>query len=169
MTIDIRKARTTDLGAIVAIYNQAVTEREVTDDDQPISVESRRQWFNSLDHNHPIWVMTDDEEVIGWCSLAAFYGHPAYDYSRNISIYLADQAQGKGMGYQLLNFVCQEVEKEHLPIKTIISYIYENNLASQRLFAKAGFEKTGELRQIARINGKWRTLMVFSRSFDYEG
>lgn len=168
MTINIRKAKETDLGAIVAIYDQAVTEREVTDDSHPVSVTSRRQWFAKFDHDHPIWVMTDNEEVIGWCSLEAFYGHPAYNYSREVSIYLADKVQAKGMGYQLLNFVCQQVEREHLPIKTIIAYIFEKNLASQRLFAKTGFEKIGELRQIARINGKWRTLMVYSRSFNYE-
>lgn len=166
--MNIRKAHIDDLPAIVAIYNQAVTNRTVTDDSKPITVTSRRQWFANFDHDHPIWVITDDEQVVGWCSLAAFYDHPAYDYSRNISIYLSNEAQGRGLGYQLLTFVCETVQKEQLPIKTIISYIYEQNLPSQRLFAKAGFEKLGELRQIARTKGKWRTLMIYSRSFDYE-
>lgn len=168
MTANIRKANKTDLPAIVEIYNQTVTKHAFTDDDQPVTIDSRQQWFASFDETHPIWVMTDDGSVIGWCSLGVFYDHPAYDYSRDISIYLAESAQGRGLGSKLLSFACAAVEREHLPIKTIISYIYENNIASQRLFARAGFKKQGMLNQIARTNGEWRTLLIYSRTFDYE-
>jgi L-amino acid N-acyltransferase YncA len=46
--VEIRDAVPADLPGIVEIYNSTVPSRMVTADPEPISVESRREWF--FDH-----------------------------------------------------------------------------------------------------------------------
>jgi phosphinothricin acetyltransferase len=55
--ITFRNASLEDLPKIVEIYNSTIPSRMVTADTEPISVESRKQWF--AEHNpeiRPLWI-----------------------------------------------------------------------------------------------------------------
>lgn len=163
--MEFRRAQEKDLKRIVEIYNQAVPSHIVTDDDNPITVESRQQWMKDFDDTHPCWVVQDKQQIIGWCGLEYFYPHPAFDHTAEISIYVADQYQRRGVGSALLDYVNVNITKK-LPIKTVISYIYERNIASQRLFQSHGYDKVGELPQISIVNHELRTIYVYCRHFN---
>jgi hypothetical protein len=45
-SVDVRPATEDDLGAINDVYNHYVAETHVTFDDQPMSMETRREWFS---------------------------------------------------------------------------------------------------------------------------
>jgi len=75
----IREAKETDLPTIIEIYNAAVPTRKATADLKPISLESRREWFEKHDpEQYPIWVIAIEGRVVGWLSLQMFYGRVAY-------------------------------------------------------------------------------------------
>lgn len=150
--MNFRRAEKADLDRLVEIYNQAVPSHIVTDDDDPISVDSRREWMNDFDDTHPCWVVEENGQIIGWCGLEYFYPHPAFDHSAEISIYIDNEHQNQGVGSALLDYVNVNITK-NLPIKTVISYIYERNVPSQRLFQRSGYDKIGELSQISMIAG----------------
>ena len=57
----LRDATTTDLPAIVGIYNATIPGRMATADTEPITVASRLAWFEA--HNpatRPLWVLVDE-------------------------------------------------------------------------------------------------------------
>lgn len=163
--MNFRRAEKADLERLVEIYNQAVPSHIVTDDDDPISVDSRREWMNDFDDTHPCWVVEENGQIIGWCGLEYFYPHPAFDHSAEISIYIDNKHQNQGVGSALLDYVNVNITK-NLPIKTVISYIYERNVPSQRLFQRSGYDKIGELPQISMIAGELRTIYVYCRHFN---
>jgi len=75
----LRDARESDLEAIVGIYNASIPGRLATADTEPVSVDSRRSWFNDRDvARHPLWVYEHQGAVAGWLSFGKFYGRPAY-------------------------------------------------------------------------------------------
>ena len=80
-TLIYRDAKLADLEKIVDIYNTTIASRMVTADTDPISVESRIQWFNEhTPEKRPLWVVENDKnDIVGWVSLQSFYGRPAYD------------------------------------------------------------------------------------------
>lgn len=162
--LHFRRAVHTDLPTIVTIYNAAVPSHDITDDEMPITMESRRGWLKNFNDRFPIWVVEADDQIIGWCALEQFYPHNSYRFSAEISIYLTQDAQGHGYGRQILEFIDQQVN-DHLDIKTIIAYVYENNLPSQKLFQKCGYQQCGALPQISVINGQLRTLKIFAKHF----
>ena len=163
--LSFRRATPNDLPRIVTIYNSAVPSHDITDDEMPITVDSRQEWLNHFNDRFPIWIVISDSTIIGWCSLGQFYPHQAYQFSAEISIYLASDTQERGYGKQILNFIDQQIT-DNLDIKTVIAYVYENNLPSQKLFQKCGYQQCGVLPQISIIDGELRTLKIFVKHFN---
>ena len=152
-----------DLDEIVAIYNSTISSRMVTADLQPVSVESRVQWFNEHQAGkRPLWIIKNDkEEVIGWVSFQDFYGRPAYNATSEISIYLHPLQRGKGFGKQVLNHSMNECK--NLGIKTLLGYIFAHNAPSLGLFLKAGFKEWAHLPEIANLDGTERSLKILGK------
>ena len=100
----IRKATQNDLTDIVAIYNETIPGRMVTADTEEVSVADKQAWFESHTEKRPIFVFEQQGKVLAWLSYKSFYGRPAYDGTVEISIYITQQAQGQGLGKQLLTF-----------------------------------------------------------------
>jgi phosphinothricin acetyltransferase len=75
----IRDASIDDLAAIVAIYNAGIPGRMATADLAPVSLESRRQWFDEhVPGSRPLWVVEEGGQIEGWLSLQAFHVRAAY-------------------------------------------------------------------------------------------
>jgi phosphinothricin acetyltransferase len=155
----IRHATESDLPAIVAIYNAAVPSRMATADLEPVSVESRMAWFNRrVPSKFPLWVMEIDGVIAGWLSFQAFYGRPAYYSTAEVSIYVAPNFQGRGLGKQLLEKAI--TESPNLGLKTLVGFIFAHNQPSLKLFAWFGFQAWGNLPKIADLDGVERDLMI---------
>lgn len=105
--LQLRLANATDLPAIVAIYNSIVAGRMVTADLEPVTVESRRAWFEAHQTpNRPLWVLTDpavNHAVCAWASFDSFYLRAAYDGTVMVALYLAESYRGRGLGGWLLD------------------------------------------------------------------
>ena len=149
-----RDALQNDLPVIVAIYNSTVQGRMVTADTEPVSVESRQQWFDEHQPGKlPLWMVEDEERnIIGWISFQAFYGRPAYDATAEISIYIDPIERGKGYGKKILQYAMQQAPS--FGIKTLLGFIFAHNGPSIELFTKLGFEEWGHLKDIAQIDDK---------------
>ena len=93
----VRDATEADLPAIVAIYNAAIPGRAATADLEPVTVESRREWFAKHDPaRRPLWVAEVDGSVVAWIGLSSFYGgRPAYDATRSEHVRAPDFRLGR--------------------------------------------------------------------------
>lgn len=73
----IRDATEIDLPAIVEIYNATIPGRMATADTQPVTVESRRDWFHEHDPNaRPLWVAVENDAIAGWRAFDRTTGAP---------------------------------------------------------------------------------------------
>lgn len=159
-----RDATLDDLPKIVEIYNSTVASRLVTADLEPISVQSKVEWFHR--HNsatRPLWMVEDDEKnTIGWVSFQDFYGRPAYRKTAEISIYIDEKFRGKGFGQEVLKSVLEKCP--HLGIENLLAFIFAHNLPSLNLFEKFGFELWGNLKNIADLDGEKQSLVILGKS-----
>lgn len=157
--ITIRDAKPTDLPEIVAIYNSTVQGRMVTADTEPVTVESRQDWFSSHSpEKRPLWVAVEADKVVAWISFKSFYGRPAYDHTAEIAIYLHEAYRGQGIGRQLLEYVIRL--SPNLKIKTLLGFVFAHNAPSLGLFGKAGFTIWGHLPKVAEIDEKEYDLLI---------
>ncbi|WP_013320568.1 GNAT family N-acetyltransferase [Gloeothece verrucosa] len=158
----IRDARETDLATIVEIYNASIPSRLATADLNPITVESRLNWF--YDHppeTRPVWVMEIDNIVVGWLSFQSFLGRPAYQCTAELSLYVAPNYKRQGIGQKLLE---QAIDKSpRLGLNTLIGYIFAHNKPSLQLFTKYDFQQWGFLPNVAVLDGVERDLIIVGR------
>lgn len=155
----IRHATEKDLPAIVAIYNASIPGRMATADLQPVSVQSRINWFkNRSPVRHPLWVIEIEEIIVGWLSFQPFYGRAAYHATAEVSIYIATNYQRRGLGKIFLKEAIRQ--SPNLGLKTLIGFIFAHNEASLKLFEKFGFERWGHMPGIADIDGVERGLVI---------
>lgn len=156
-----RLATIEDLPAIVAIYNETIASRMVTADTEEVSVQSKREWFNSHTDKRPIYVYCENDQVLAWLSYKSFYGRPAYDGTVEMSIYITKAAQGKGLGKKLMEFA--QIEAKQLEIDVLLGFIFSHNLPSIKLFKHFGFSVWGELPNIAVMDDTRYSLTIFGK------
>jgi L-amino acid N-acyltransferase YncA len=162
-TLFYRNARTEDLPAIVAIYNSTIASRMVTADTEPVTIESRQQWFDEHSANkRPLWIIESAaHEITGWVSFQSFYGRPAYDATAEISIYLDAAQRGRGIGKMVLQYCIEKAPS--LGITTLLGYIFAHNQPSIKLFAQLGFTEWAMLPNIAVLDGAERSLKILGK------
>jgi L-amino acid N-acyltransferase YncA len=150
------------LERIVDIYNSTISSRTVTADLQPVTVESKRRWFDEHHANsRPLWVMMEGGEVIAWLSFQSFYGRPAYYATVEISIYIAETHRSKGIGSILLAKAIDDCPR--LGILTLLGFVFAHNEPSLTLLRKYDFEQWGYLPRVANLDGVERDLVIMGR------
>jgi len=158
----MRTATEQDLPAIVSIYNATVPTRQSTADTEPVTVASRMEWFRQhIPGRRPLLVHEDGGTIVGWVSFQSFYGRPAYDHTVEISIYIARENRGQGLGRKLLSEALAMTAA--LKIKTIVCYIFAHNEPSIRLFKSLGFSEWGNLPRVAEMDDKEYSLSILGR------
>lgn len=158
----LRLATEPDLPAIVEIYNAAVPSRQSTADTSPVSVESRREWFRRHDApRRPILVHEADGKVVAWVSFQSFYGRPAYAHTAEVSIYIAPEHRGAGLGKRLLAEALDLAPS--LDIKTVLGFVFAHNVPSLRLLQALGFAPWGTLPDVAEMDGREYSLAILGK------
>jgi phosphinothricin acetyltransferase len=157
-----RLATPDDLPAIVAIYNSTVASRQVTADTEPVSVESRRAWFSEHSPDRrPLWVAEHEGQIIGWLSYSNFYGRPAYAATAELSIYIHEQARGKGLGRYFLHQAIDFAPR--IAVHTLLGFIFGHNIPSLKLFEAFGFERWANMPRVATLDGVERDLIIVGK------
>ena len=156
-----RIAADSDLQAIVGTYNSTIPSRLVTADLEPVTVESKKEWFHAHDERHPIWIVEFEGQYAGWMSFGVFYGRPAYDGTVEVSIYIEAPFRKRGIGSACLTFADQEARR--LKIDTLLGFIFGHNNVSLHLFERHGYVRWGLLPGIADMGGVKRDLVIVGK------
>ena len=157
--LTIRPAREADLPALTDIYNAAVTGTEFTGHLAPLSLEERGSWWlTHQDPRYPVLVAETGQEVLGYASLSQWYDTPVYAHTAESSLYLAPNAQGRGLGTTLMRALLNEARR--LGHHVVLSRIWSENLPSIAMCRKCGYEMVGVQREIGFRRGKWEDCVV---------
>lgn len=158
----IRFATAEDLPRIAEIYNASIPGRLATADTEPVTVESRRQWFAEFEPlRRPLWVFETGDGVAAWLSLRSFYGRPAYHATVESGVYCAPVAQRRGFAFALLRNALEAAPA--LGVRTVLGFVFAHNTPSLRLFERCGFERWGTLPRVAELDGVERDLAIVGR------
>lgn len=161
--VDVRPATEDDLGAINDIYNHYVVETHITFDDDPMTVEARREWFGhyAATGRHRLLVAAELETVIGFASSSRFRPKPGYLTSVETSIYLAAGATGQGAGGKLYAELFKAIEGEDL--HRAYAGIALPNPASVALHEKLGFKRVALFSEQGRKFGRYWDVAWFEK------
>jgi len=148
----IRQATIHDLVQITEIYNDAIQKTTATFDTEPKTFEEQESWFADHDARHPILIAAQDSLTVGWASLSQWSDRCAYCDTAEISLYVKEEHQGKGIGKELMKAIIQEGQRAGL--HTVIARIADGNEISIELCKSFGFQHIGTMREVGRKFGK---------------
>ena len=154
--VAIRPATESDLRSITDIYGHAVRTGTASYEYDPPSQSEMTNRFNALKASgFPYLVAEANGAVIGYAYAGPFRTRPAYRFMVEDSIYLAPEAQGRGIGKLLLRQLVRECEA--LGFRQVTAVIGDPavNLASLRLHAALGFIECGRIAGSGFKFGRW--------------
>ena len=99
--------------------------------------------------------------VVGWTALAPVSDRCAYAGVAEDSVYIAPEAQGRGVGRALLAAVVASAEQAG--IWTVQSSMFPENQASVRLHEACGFRVVGVRKRLGKLHGTWRDVLLMER------
>jgi L-amino acid N-acyltransferase YncA len=151
--VTVRNACEADLEAIRGIYNEGIEDRVATLDLGAKPQEDILSWWRQHGGEYSILVATEAERVIGWASLNPFSHRCAHAEVADLSIYVARDCRGRGVGYDLLRRLT-EVAKQN-GFHKIVLHALDLNEPGKRLYRKAGFIEVGVFKEHGRLDGRF--------------
>jgi phosphinothricin acetyltransferase len=156
----IRPALATDIPAITAIYavhvRQGLGSFELT---PPSEAEMTRRQAAVVAAGLPYLVADVNGQVAGYAYASVYRPRPAYNYTVENSVYVADWAQHRGVGRALLNVLilaCAALGKRQM-----IAVIGDSgNAASIALHRAVGFQPVGTMRDVGFKHERWVDVVI---------
>ena len=106
-------------------------------------------------------VAIDRSGVVGWAALSPVSRRPVYRGVAEVSVYVAEQARGRGVGGELLQYLVETSERAG--IWTLQASVFPENEASLALHRAHGFRVVGRRHGIGRLAGVWRDVILTER------
>ena len=159
----IRPSLDTDVEAIAAIYAHHVLHGTGTFETEPPGVaDMAARRADVLSKKLPYLVAERDGEVLGFAYCNWFKPRPAYRYSAEDSIYLADAARGQGLGTRLLAELSRAAEAAG--VRKLIAVIGDSaNAGSVGVHRAQGFTHVGVLKDCGWKFGQWRDVVLMDK------
>jgi phosphinothricin acetyltransferase len=149
--------RREDWDAVARILAEGIATGQATFETE---VPAWEAWDRSHLPAHRL-VAAEDGRVLGWAALAPVSPRPVYAGVAEVSVYVAADARGRGVGAALLDALVRS--SEHVGIWTLQAGIFPENDASLRLHRSAGFRVVGRRERLGRLHGTWRDVLLVER------
>ncbi len=148
--------------AVERIYQEGIATGHATFDQSPPSAED---FFASRLPEHR-FVAVESAHVVGWVAAAPVSPLAAYAGVVEESVYVAAEAQGRGVGRVLLSSLIDSTERAG--IWTVQAAIFPENEPGLLLHEGLGFRRIGVRERIAKMTygplaGRWRDTVLMER------
>lgn len=143
--------------AVISIYEQGITLGYATFETKVPTVEQ----FDAKYHPTLRFVATEEEKVLGWISITPYSAREVYQGAAELSVYVAPEAKGKGIGLALMQHLEQEAKKQDYWL--LQGSIIASNTASIALHVKAGYRQVGTRIGIAKRDGQWINTVLMEK------
>jgi len=155
--MNIRAMTATDYPEVGRIYKQGIKTQNATFRTEVPSFD----YWNAHHHLHSRLVAEEDGKVLGWVAISPFSSIPAYLGVAEVSLYIDEDARGKGIGTALMQALIEA--SEAAGIWTLHSQIFPENTASLKLHQRFGFREVGRRERIGQLAGVWRDTILLER------
>lgn len=159
--VETRDARPDDCAALAYIYYQGIEDRQATLETEPRSAEERRAWLTERGPRHPVLIAELDDEVVGWASLNRFNPRAAYDRVADISVYVARERRGRGVGTVLL--AALEERARALGYHKMVLAGFPFNAAGLGLYQRSGFRAVGIYEEQGILDDRWVDVIIMEK------
>jgi phosphinothricin acetyltransferase len=158
MEVRIEPLTLADWPAVRTIYEQGISTGHAT-------FQTHAPDWEAWDRGHlttcRLVARDDDGTVLGWAALSPVSARPVYAGVAEVSVYVAADTRGKGVGRVLLTALIAASEADGR--WTLQAGIFPENRASIQLHESCGFHVVGRRERIGQHHGTWRDVLLLER------
>jgi L-amino acid N-acyltransferase YncA len=146
---------------VARIYEQGIATGQATFE---TSVPGWEEWDGAHLDAHRFVAVDTNGAVLGWVAVSPVSDRCVYGGVVENSVYVADDARGRGVGLALLKRLVESTESAG--VWTIQTGIFPENEASVALHERVGFEIVGRRKKLGKLSGVWRDVLLLERRSD---
>jgi phosphinothricin acetyltransferase len=160
----VREVGDADMAAVRGIYAHYALNSLATFEETPPTLEemlARRS--ASVELGLPYLVAEAGGEIVGFAYAAAYRARPAYRFTIEDSVYVADGLAGRGVGSALLGELIAGCERGRW--RQMLAVVGDSaNTGSIALHRRFGFDLVGMLRSVGFKFGRWVDTPILQRA-----
>jgi len=155
--MQLRPLTEQDWPGVRAIYDEGIATRNAT--------------FITAAPDWPEWdsghlqtcriVAGEGGRLLGWAALSPVSSRCVYAGVAEVSVYVAADAQGRGVGRALLSALVAASEAQGL--WTLQAGVLPENQASVAIHERCGFRIVGRRERLGKMDGVWRDVLLLER------
>ena len=149
----IRLATVSDVSPILDIYAPYVRETTITFEYEVPTLENFQTRFAGITEKFPWLVWEEQGEILGYAYASLPFERAAYAWCAEPSIYLRQDARGRGIGKKL--YAALEALLSQMGYQVSFAIITEENKASLAFHLALGYEKCAEMVKCGLKFGRW--------------
>ena len=146
-----------DWAAVRTIYAEGIATRQATFE---VEAPSWEVW-DAAHLPFARLVARKGEIVVGWAALSAVSRRQVYAGVAEVSVYVAQDLRGTGLGRQLLEALI--IQSEQHGIWSLQAVMFPENAGSVAIHLRCGFREVGRRERIGKLDEVWRDTMLLER------
>jgi L-amino acid N-acyltransferase YncA len=152
--VTVRSADPADLPRIAAIYDEQVRTAISTFDLEPPGLDYwEARLASTAPGDHVLVGCSSSGDVVGYAYSSTYRPRPAYDRTREVSVYLSEDARGQGLGRLLYDDLLDRLRADGM--HQVLAVIALPNDASEALHRACGFSQVGLLPEVGWKFDRW--------------
>jgi len=162
--MNIRLARPSDAATLLAIYAPYVENTAITFEYEVPTIEDFANRIEKTLEKYPYLVAEEDGLILGYAYASTYYARAAYDWAVELSVYVSQDARGKGVGSKLYD----ELEDllDQMGYMHFLACISLPNEASLALHRKRGYQQVAHFPKIGYKFECWHDIVWLQKSLD---
>lgn len=160
-SVRLRAANVEDAEAIQAIYAPHVVSTAISFEEVPPSVDDIEERIEDISRSYPYLVAVESGRLVGFAYASPHRTRAAYRWSVDVTAYVGDGAQGRGVGKMLYRKLLKELEERRF--HAAFAGIALPNQKSVALHETMGFTQVGIYRDVGFKFGRWHDVGWWQR------
>jgi len=156
-----RAAEPADLPTVAAIYEHEARAGHATFDVEGRSDADWRRYLDSDRSGDHFLVAEGDGGVAGFAYSSTYRPKPAYDTTRETTVYVASDARGRGVGRALYDALLARLADDRVHLA--LAGVALPNDASLALHRSCGFTEVGVMREVGWKHERWVDVLWLQR------
>lgn len=157
----IRAAAAADAAAVRAIYAPIVETTAISFEEVPPTVEEMASRIETTQRTYPYLVAENGGRIVGFAYADQHRSRAAYRRSVDVTVYVAEQARGGGVGRALYGALLPMLAERGF--HAAFAGIALPNPGSVALHEAMGFERVGIYREVGFKLGRWHDVGWWQR------
>ncbi|MCM5663806.1 GNAT family N-acetyltransferase [Galbibacter mesophilus] len=152
MKIFFKPIEEKDLFLVKEIYDWYIENSTATFHTEPITLEELKELLYFNHHRYHSFLIYADDELAGYCFTTHFKKRQAYNMTAEVTIYLKNGFESRGIGKRSLDFIEEKAKANG--IKNLLGIITGDNVGSIALFSKCGYFECARFKNAGEKFGK---------------